>query len=143
MQARFTGKSIDGKFIPDHIEQRRAWLMCCDGKELQETLGPPEKDQTAEQRGYYWGVICTKYGESVGDSKEGVDFDLRQELLVVDRGGGKKRIKSTGELDRYEYSDYIDRIIILLAQQGYVVEPPDRNWNKTGWYVKQRTNDQT
>jgi len=134
MQAKFIGKAKNGVFEPDFPEQRRAYLMCCDGREVEERFGPPEKDQTAEQRGYYWGVICTKYGEDIGDTKEGVDFDLRQELLSVDRGGSKIRIQSTSELNRQEYSRYIDNIIILLARQGYVVEPPNRNWNKTGWY---------
>jgi hypothetical protein len=134
--AKFTGIAKNGEFQADYPEQRQAWLMCCDGKPLQEAFGPPETDQSAEQRGYYWGVICTKAGEYLGDTKEGVDFDLRKTLLSVDRGNGKKRIRSTSELNRRRYSRYIDDVIILLAKAGYAVEPPNRNWNTTGWYVR-------
>lgn len=134
MQVRFLGKSENGQFIADYPKQRRAYLMCCEGKDIQEAFGPPESDQSAEQRGYYWGVICTKAGEHLGDTKEGVDFDLRKALLSVDRGNKKTRVRSTSELNRHEYSRYIDDVIVLLAKAGYVVEPPNRNWNKTGWY---------
>lgn len=133
MQAKFVGKVKDGIFVPDYPVQRRGYLMTCEGREIEERFGPPEKDQTAEQRGYYWGVICTGYGEYIGDTKEQVDFDLRRLLLTV-RTEAKERIKSTSELSRLFYSRYIDDVIIALAKQGYVVEPPNRNWNKTGWY---------
>jgi hypothetical protein len=154
MQARFLGKAEGGEFKADHAEQRRAWLNGREGKELQETFAPPEKDKTAEQRGYYFGVMCLQAGDALGYTKDELDAALRQKHLPWIEG---KRMnyqktmdrltrheysrymnyqKTMDRLTRHEYSRYIDACIITLAEHGYAVPPPDRNWNKTGWYVK-------
>lgn len=139
-KAKFRGTIKDGKEQYLFPAQRDAFLSQFEGKEFEETIGPPELDQTKEQRGYYWGLICQGYAEEQGDTKEGVHEDLRQFCPVVVRPNGRTRIKSTSEMTLYEYSRYIDRVIIELAKSGYVVEHCDRNWNRTGWYKPKKPN---
>jgi len=136
MQTRFLGKAEAGEFKPNYADQRRAWLASQEAKELQETFAPPEKDKTAEQQGYYFGVMCLQGGEALGYTKDELDAALRQKHLPWIHGKKMSYQKTLDRLSRKEYSRYIDDCIITLAKHGYAVPPPDRNWNKSGWYVK-------
>ena len=136
--ARFIGKAENGEFVADYPKQRAAWLRSKEGKLLQESFNPPEKDKTAEQRGYYFGVMCQQGGDALGYFKLELDAALREKHLPWVEGKKHRYQKTMDRLTREEFSQYIDDCIITLAENGFAVPPPDRNWNTTGWYLKKQ-----
>ncbi len=131
----FFGKIELAAITWDWNDQIRAFLTSpkWQGKEVEVTIELRGKDPTAEQRGYYFAVVLAA-AEDLGYLKDELDDALRRHHSPQVEGKRHNYRKALSKLNRQEYSRYIDDCIITLAKAGYAVEPPNRNWNKTGWY---------
>ncbi len=134
MIPKFLATKKGDEYSYRYPEQRQAYIESLKDGDYHESIAPIGKDPTGEQRGYYFGVICQPAGESLGYTKDEMDDVLRKAHLPWVDGKKDRYQKRISMLSRYEYSRFIDDCIITLAKMGYVVEPPNRNWNSTNWY---------
>jgi len=84
--------------------------------------------KTAEQRGYYYGVIIPHFMEFQGCTKNEADVCLKEELLtpkVVEVLGKVYEIRpSIAKMNIRDMSSYIDSCINFLGSWGVNVPPP-------------------
>jgi len=64
----------------------------------------------------------------LGYTKTECDGVLCKHLLTENPGTKKEYVKSKSDLNRAELARFIDGAIMLAAQQGVVVAPPNPNW---------------
>lgn len=95
----------------------------------------PKTPHTSEQAGYYWASL-NKYGRHLGynakESEEilhrevkcrlfGVEKTIRRHgmILQVPKGSSKR-------LSKEAYSEMIEELLVMAAEDGYVIEPPPK-----------------
>ena len=109
---RFTGKIKDGKIKWHDIEGVAEHLNLIDGKECYIDI-KVAKRRNAAQNNYYWKVL-TEFGKGCGYHPEEMHDICKQHFNVT----------STKELNVDEFSEYIDRVIMYAAEQGFPIKDP-------------------
>jgi len=61
-------------------------------------------------------------------TKVEMDGVICKHLLTENSGTKKEYVKSKSDLNRAELAKFIDNAIILAAQNGVVVPPPNKAW---------------
>jgi hypothetical protein len=145
-----------GIFRPKSQQQWQSFIKHLPDDDYEVLVRSIQKSQTAEQRGYYFGAIIQPIVDASGLGefehvqrklhKEEVDAFFSKMFLTVDSldlktGENTERVRSKGELTRFEYSRYIDHVIHYLAEEwGFIVAFPDPEHNLTGWYKPKKGN---
>ena len=111
---RFTAKIKNGEIKWHDIEGVAEHLNLIEGKECYIDIKSSKQRNTA-QNNYYW-IILKEFGNECGYHAE--------EMHDVCKAHFK--ISSTKELDVEEFSDYLDRVVIFAAEQGFSVKDPRR-----------------
>jgi hypothetical protein len=109
---RFTAKIINGVIKWHDPEGVAEHLNLIDNSECYIDIKPSKKRNTA-QNNYYW-IILKEFGRQCGYHPE--------EMHDVCKAHFK--IKSTTEFTVEEFSEYIDRVIMYAAEQGFPVKDP-------------------
>ena len=111
---RFTAVIKEGKIIWHDERAIAEHLLLIDTEECYIDIKPSKMRNTA-QNNYYWSIL-RDFGKQVGYHAE--------EMHDVCKAHFK--IKTTSEFTIEEFSDYIDRVIIYAAEQGFPVQDPRR-----------------
>ena len=111
---RFTAKIKDGVIIWHDIEGIAEHLNLIDSEEVYIDIKASKMRNTA-QNNYYWSIL-REFGQQCGYHPE--------EMHDVCKAHFK--IGSTTELTIEEFSDFIGRVIMYAAEQGFPVQDPRR-----------------
>ena len=129
---KFHGKAINGELVPHNPEQRRAYLLGLDGKDIDEEIGPPRDSKTLQQLRYVHGVVFRLASEASGYTKIEVKGLLKEIYLkrhVVSKKSGKEisYTPSLEDLKKDEMSEFIEECKLLCAKEWHCVipDPPD------------------
>ena len=109
---RFTAKIKDGKIVWHDIEGVAEHLNLIDNSECYIDIKASKVRNTA-QNNYYWAIL-REFGKQVGYHPEEMHDVCKTHF----------KVKTTTEFDVGEFSEYIDRVIIWAAEQGYPVQDP-------------------
>jgi hypothetical protein len=79
--------------------------------------------------GYYFGVIVPRgQAHFALETPQLMDGYFRAVFLVEYPDTEFERLKSKTELDTYEMSEFMERCILFLSQEGVQVEPASKEW---------------
>ncbi len=133
---RHFGHIKNGKKFYDNPERYRQQIASLEGRRFVEVIEKYTERRTLSQNNYYRGIILEECLKSdlfcYYDNKE----DLHEEIFakkflkyVIERQVGDKKFnvtkyRSTAELNKEEFSEFINKVIIWLAQQGIVILDP-------------------
>ena len=111
---RFTAVIKNGK-IKWHNERAVAeHLDMIDSEECYIDIKPSKVRNTA-QNNYYWSIL-REFGEQCGYHAEEMHDVCKSHF----------KLKTTSEFTIEEFSEYIDRVIMYAAEQGFPVRDPRR-----------------
>lgn len=126
---RFTGKVEQGRLILDDPERWKAYLSGLVGRRFEVSIQPERKHRTSAQNRYYWSVVVPLFGEWTGEDKDDAHETLKSIHLMVDSilptGELVRKPGRSSELSTVEFSEYVERVCVWLAQQGVFVPPPN------------------
>ena len=88
------------------------------------------EDVTHDQYEYYFACIVQPLAEELGYTKVEMDGVICKQLLTENPGLPNEYVKSKTRLNRTELAKFIDSAAMLAAQQGVVVEPPNKRWKE-------------
>ena len=108
---RFTAKIEDGKTIWHDINALKSFLSDIEG-EVYIDIKPSNVRNTA-QNNYYWSLL-RDWGRNIGYSAE--------ELHEVVKS--YKKISTTSEMNKDEFSEFLDDVIRYACENGYSGEDP-------------------
>ena len=109
---RFTAVIKDGKIKWHDNKAVAEHLNLIDSSECYIDIKPSKVRNTA-QNNYYWAIL-REFGKQCGYHAE--------EMHEVCKSHFK--LKTTSEFTIEEFSEYIDRVIIYAAEQGFPVKDP-------------------
>ena len=89
------------------------------------------EDKTLQQLSYYFSCVVQPLADELGYSKVECDGVLCKQLLTENPGTKKEYVTSKSDLNRAQLAAFIDKAIMLAAQNGVVVAPPNRAWKDT------------
>ena len=75
----------------------------------------PSKVRNTAQNNYYWSII-REFGDQCGYHPEEMHDVVKSHF----------RLKTTSEFTVEEFSDYLDKVIMYAAEQGFPVKDPRR-----------------
>lgn len=99
-----------------------------EGQRVEITVENESEDKTLSQLGYYFPCVVTPLAEHLGYTKVECDGVICKQLLTENPGTKKEYVRSKSDLNRTELARFIDNAIILAAQEGVVVCPPNKFW---------------
>ena len=109
---RFTAVVKDGR-IKWHDERAVAeHLNLIDSEECYIDIKPSKVRNTA-QNNYYWSIL-RDFGKQIGYHPEEMHDVVKSHF----------KLKTTSEFTIEEFSEFIDRVIMYAAQQGFPVQDP-------------------
>lgn len=100
------------------------------GQRLEVEIRKESEDVTHDQYEYYFACIVQPLADELGYSKVECDGVICKHLLTENPGLPNEYVKSKTQLNRTELAKFIDTAAMLAAQQGVVVEPPNRHWKE-------------
>ena len=112
---RFTAKIIDGKIVWHNNKALAEHLSLIEGNECYIDIKPSKVRNTA-QNNYYWAIL-KEFGRQCGYHAEEMHDVCKSHF----------KIGSTKEMNVDEFSDYIDRVIMYAAEQGFPVRDPRKS----------------
>ena len=113
---KFTGTVKRGKLELHDKRSFNEFISQSDG-DVSIVVKRLPKSRSPQQNNYYWIIIKSVANEI------GYTHDELHEIVKV-----KFEITSTKDLEQDEFSDFLDRLIRYLAQQGFPVEDPRRSF---------------
>lgn len=114
-------KKIGGSLSYDAKPLREFLAKYEDGEEFFVVVEPISEVKTKESLGYYWKAIVKIIGDDLGWTKQDMHKWLKAECSYgID----------VSDMDRKEFSEYIDRCIKRLAEEGIHVPSPEEYFNK-------------
>jgi len=109
---RFTAKIDNGKIVWHDERAVAEHLHLIDSSECYIDIKPSKVRNTA-QNNYYWAIL-REFGDQVGYHAEEMHDVCKSHF----------KLKTTSEFTVEEFSEYIDRVIMYAAEQGYPVRDP-------------------
>ena len=129
-QAVFYGSVIDGKLVmqcPGLFKQFISTFE--DNTPIQLTLGKQYEDLSRNQMRYYFGVIIPAGMAHTGyATPHEMDKVFKSMFLTEYAGTDFEQVKSKEDLDSYDMSDFIEKCILFLNNEGVTVPEADKNW---------------
>jgi len=127
--AKFYGTIKDGSLELDRLalflEYIKTWK---EGERVEMTIKQESQDKTAEQLAYYFSCVVQPLADCLGYTKTEMDGVLCRQLLTENPGTKKEFVRSKSNLSRAELAAFIDGAIMLAAQGGVIVCPPNKYW---------------
>ena len=108
---RFTAKIEDGEINWHDAEGLKKYLYEANGEVYIDIK--PSKVRNTAQNNYYWAML-KEFGKQIGYHAE--------EMHEVCKNHFK--VSTTKEFTKEEFSEFIDRVIMWAAEQGYPVKDP-------------------
>ena len=140
------GKVTDGELYINNVEYYKLCLKEFEGKEIEVVVKEKEKDPTLRQYGYYYGVVLPTAlrDETFGGwTKEELDAYLKNNFLqktklkILNNVPVELRYSpSKAIITKEEMTEFLNKVIIFLAQQGIVVPESHE-------YINHDTNNST
>ncbi len=85
----------------------------------------PQKNRSAQQNKYYWGVVIPMMGEYCGYNQQEMHEALKMKFLRRDHGNGLPTVRSTTVLNTVEFNDYVEEVCRFAAMEfGLVIPDP-------------------
>ena len=112
---RFTAKIKNGKIFWHNNKALNEHLNLIEGNECYIDIKPSKVRNTA-QNNYYWAIL-KEFGQQCGYHAEEMHDVCKSHF----------KIGSTKEMNVDEFSDYIDRVIMYAAEQGFPVRDPRKS----------------
>ena len=109
---RFTAVIKNGKIVWHDERAVAEHLNLIDSEECYIDIKPSKVRNTA-QNNYYWAIL-REFGDQVGYHAEEMHDVCKSHF----------KLKTTSEFTVEEFSEYIDRVIMYAAEQGYPVRDP-------------------
>jgi hypothetical protein len=128
---KFFGKKINGNFKFDRGEENRyrAYLYKFkDGCEVFMVLGHKTKAtfRSVQQNRYYWCVVVDLLAVHTGYTPDEMHEALKWKFLIIHRDGLPDTVKSTTNLTKDQFCEYIDNIQKWAARDlGCVIPDPN------------------
>lgn len=128
---KFFGKKINGKFKFDRGEENKYYAYLYkfkDGCEITMVLAHKTKStvRSVQQNRYYWGVVVGILACHTGYTPEEMHEALKMKFLLVHRNKLPDTVKSTSNLSKDEFCEYIENIQNWAARDmGCVIPDPD------------------
>lgn len=132
----------NGKKIYYNPELYRNQIDLLRGQEFIEIIKKKHQKVTQSQHGYYRGVIlpiCHKTNRFLHfDKKDDIHDDyfapkLLSEIRVVEVDGKVNeflKIKSVADLNKEEMTEFIERVLADLSENGITIPSPEESYNK-------------
>ena len=140
------GKVTNGELYLNNVEYYNLCLKEYEGKEIEVIVKEKEKDPTLRQYGYYYGVVLPTAlrDETFGGwTKEELDAYLKNNFLqktklkILNNVPVELRYSpSKAIITKEEMTEFLNKVIIFLAQQGIVVPESHE-------YINHDTNNST
>ena len=108
---RFTAKIEKGNINWHDTDGLKKYLQETDGEVYIDIK--PSKVRNTAQNNYYWAIL-KEFGKQIGYHAE--------EMHEVCKNHFK--VSTTKEFTKEEFSEYVDRVIMWAAEQGYPVKDP-------------------
>ncbi len=83
-----------------------------------------ERRRRDPQQNYYWGVVLKAFAEALKRDPQDVHEALRREFLPAEHFRGLTFAVSTAEIDKVQFSRYLDRVLSLAAELGIAIAEP-------------------
>ncbi len=99
-----------------------------EGQRVEIEIRKESEDITHDQYEYYFACIVQPLADELGYTKVEMDGVICKQLLTENPGLPNEYVKSKTRLNRTELAKFIDSAVMLAAQQGVVVEPPNKHW---------------
>ena len=112
---RFTAKIENGKIRWHNEGSLAEYLNLLDSEEVYIDIKASKIRNTA-QNNYYWSIL-RDFGKQVGYHPEEMHDVCKCHF----------KIGSTSEFTVEEFSEYLDRVIMYAAEQGFPVQDPRRS----------------
>jgi hypothetical protein len=117
----------------------KSWAKNLSTQEYVLRIEPKVKPKTPDQMAWYRGKVLLECLSMINSglpmeeriTKRELDGFFSKEFLTVNRGTEHEGVLSKGDLSAKEFSQFIEHIILHMAENhGYVVEPPDKQWKQ-------------
>ena len=112
MIMRFTAKIIKNEINWHDVEGLAEYLNLIDSEEVYIDIKASKVRNTA-QNNYYWAIL-REFGKQCGYHPEEMHDVCKSHF----------KLKTTSEFTVEEFSEYIDRVIMYAAEQGFPVKDP-------------------
>lgn len=114
-------KKIGGTLSYDAAELRKFLSKYSDGEEFFIDISHLSEVKSKDQLGYYWKAMVAVVAADLGWTKPAMHKWLKAECSYgVD----------VSDMDRKDFSEYIDRCRIRLAEEGIHVDTPEEYFSK-------------
>ena len=108
---RFTAKIKEGKINWHNVDGLERYLYDMEGEVYIDIK--PSKIRNTAQNNYYWAIL-REFGNQCGYHPEEMHDVCKSHF----------KLSTTKEFTVAEFSEYIDRVIIYAAEQGFPVKDP-------------------
>jgi hypothetical protein len=126
--ASFFGKVKDSQFHPDN---RGAWLKYLENNDDKTVFIQIEREtgvRSRNQNSWLWAGVYKPIADATGHSENEIHEIMKRKFIkpqaVTWRGQEIKMPGSTTELDKIEFSDYVERIRAEVAPLGITIPDP-------------------
>ena len=120
----FHGHIEGGQMYLDHVNEYQRLIGHLEGKQIDLRLGKRRRPRSLSQNAYYWGVVVELFAEHLGYEPEELHDALKIKFLTRRAETPLPTVASTADLDTAEFTDYIERVRRLAAEQGCYVPDP-------------------
>ncbi len=123
----FRGTVEKGRLSLEYPGAFKALLARLEGKQISLRLTKHHHSRSLSQNRYLFGVVYPIFAEAVGYEVEELHEALKQKFLrnlEEEERLGLSRVRSTRDLTTKEFTDYIERIRQLAAENGVVIPDP-------------------
>ena len=121
---KFTGKIVQGKFVPDIPEMYVVHISKLNGENVILDIKKHRSNRNLRQNNYYWGVVIEILRDHFGYSPEEMHEALKLHFLKKEEGP-LPTVRSTTTLDTEEMTQYISNIMDWASQEyGLYVPSP-------------------
>ena len=123
---KWTGDvTLDGKKLRLHDEAsfRRHYSQFA-GQKIELTIQVYQPPRSDAQHKYWHGCVVPILAEYCGYTTDEMHEALKQRFLSEEDANGLTRVKSTRELSRSEFVQFVETVCQWAAEMGCVVPPP-------------------
>jgi hypothetical protein len=113
---KFNGRVENGKIILTKSLAYEYCLKTLEGNEIVLSIRKYRKQRSIRQNRYYWlciNFIASETGNDPDELHQGF-----KAMFLTDRSGKLPVIKSTARLSGVEFSEYIEKIAVKIAEFG-------------------------
>ena len=125
----FKGKTKDGKLSLADPDKFKKYVYGLGEQEVELTLGKFREKRSLGSNNFYHGVVLPIMAEAIGElDPEELCQDLRRKFLSykkVVKGKERTYILSTAGLSKEDMALYLDKVLVVAAQNNIVIPDPD------------------